>query len=205
MNAHLSLVSKICTELENHVCVNEKDLAEFIIYFAEKNDTFETIKNALVKTGAEFSDSCIANLLRIIQDMEPKRQKESSPQSQNEEDWLAEMFSGQATPNDPKCEATVDEDEEEAIEIELVELEPPFLQGYGHMLRGFSPVIIKDPDGPMARTAAFHRALARAHRELWMHQGEQVNGSIPTGFNQNWIDPFAEAYGRNLAANRHGI
>lgn len=28
---HLSLVSKICTELDNHYNMNDKDLAEFII------------------------------------------------------------------------------------------------------------------------------------------------------------------------------
>jgi hypothetical protein len=31
--------------------------AEFIIALAEKNDTFDTFKNVLVKNGAEFSVS----------------------------------------------------------------------------------------------------------------------------------------------------
>jgi ATP-dependent RNA helicase DHX8/PRP22 len=102
---HLSLVSKICTELENHLGLNDKDLAEFIIHLAEKNDTFETFKNALVENGAEFSDSFIVNLLRIIQHMKPKHQKESSPQLRNEKDRLAEKFPGLAIPNGPKCQS----------------------------------------------------------------------------------------------------
>ena len=102
---HLSLVSKICTELENHLGLNDKDLAEFIIALADKNDTFETFKKVLMENGAEFSDSFIANLLRIIQHMKPKRNKEASPQPQSERDRLAEKFPGLAIPNDPKLQA----------------------------------------------------------------------------------------------------
>jgi hypothetical protein len=49
----ISLVSKICTELENHLNLNDKDLAEFIIHLAEKNDTFDSFKKALHSNGAE--------------------------------------------------------------------------------------------------------------------------------------------------------
>ena len=74
----LSLVSKICTELENHLGINDKDLgecmerhiqlpsvysnfkkkcmrlAEFIIALAGKHRTLEKFKAALQKNGAEF-------------------------------------------------------------------------------------------------------------------------------------------------------
>lgn len=100
---HLSLVSKICTELENHLGLNDKDLAEFIIALAEKNDCFDAFKKVLVENGAEFSDSFIANLLRIIQHMKPKHHQECQPQ--NERDRLAEKFPGLAIPNDPKFES----------------------------------------------------------------------------------------------------
>ena len=50
----LSLVSKVCTELENHLGVGEKDLAEFIISLAEKNKTLEKFRSALIKNGADF-------------------------------------------------------------------------------------------------------------------------------------------------------
>ena len=50
----LSLVSKICTELENHLGVGNKDLAEFIIALAGKTGTFEKFKAALLKNGADF-------------------------------------------------------------------------------------------------------------------------------------------------------
>ena len=50
----LSLISKICTELENHLGINDKVLAEFIIAQAEKHSSFEKFKASLVKNGAQF-------------------------------------------------------------------------------------------------------------------------------------------------------
>lgn len=49
----ISLVSKICTELENHLGISDKDLAEFIIHLAEKNDTFDAFKKALHESGGD--------------------------------------------------------------------------------------------------------------------------------------------------------
>lgn len=50
----LSLISKICTELENHLGINDKVLAEFIIAQAEKHSSFEKFKASLLKNGAQF-------------------------------------------------------------------------------------------------------------------------------------------------------
>ncbi|CAD6208303.1 GSCOCG00003312001-RA-CDS [Cotesia congregata] len=70
---HLSLVSKICTELENHLGLNDKDLAEFIIHLATENPTPDGFKQALRENGGELSDSFMDNLLRIIQHMKPSK------------------------------------------------------------------------------------------------------------------------------------
>jgi ATP-dependent RNA helicase DHX8/PRP22 len=96
----------------------------------------------------------------------------------------------------------------EDIEIEMVEDEPPFLQGHGHghMLHDLSLVrIVRNPDGSLARAAIMQIALAKKSRELKMLQREQEMDSIPTGLNKNWIDPLPEADVRTLAANMHGI
>ncbi|RMX42316.1 hypothetical protein pdam_00014654 [Pocillopora damicornis] len=68
----LSLVSKICTELDNHLGINDKDLAEFIIMLGERNSTIDKFQAALAENGAEFPDSFASNLLRLIQKMKPK-------------------------------------------------------------------------------------------------------------------------------------
>ncbi|XP_049866701.1 ATP-dependent RNA helicase DHX8 [Pectinophora gossypiella] len=108
---HLSLVSKICTELDNHLGLNDKDLAEFIIDLADKNPTFDAFKKALIENGAEFSDSFMTNLLRIIQHMKPTN---SATQKCNEplesKDPLAAKFPGLAIPNDKPQKFSSDEE-----------------------------------------------------------------------------------------------
>ncbi|VDO28439.1 unnamed protein product [Haemonchus placei] len=71
----LSLVSKVCSELDNHFGIKDKDVAEFIIELATINNTFEKFKRALDEQGLgeQFDDSLIANLLRLIQHMLPKK------------------------------------------------------------------------------------------------------------------------------------
>ncbi|PBC27300.1 ATP-dependent RNA helicase DHX8 [Apis cerana] len=97
---HLSLVSKICTELENHLGLNDKDLAEFIIHLAEKNNTFDKFKKVLIENGAEFSESFMANLLRIIQHMKPTKSQEKLSKSTTKQDELAQKFPVLALPNE---------------------------------------------------------------------------------------------------------
>ena len=88
---NLSLVSKICTELENHLGMNDKDLgkrvilynstsfalwsiiynlrslkhtiAEFIIHLAGKCSTLEKFKKKLAENGAEFPVRTLENNL----------------------------------------------------------------------------------------------------------------------------------------------
>lgn len=125
---HLSLVSKICTELDNHLGLNDKDLgkevafcfdkisqnlftkisiiitllisAEFIIDIADKNPNFEAFKKALVENGAEFSDSFMTNLLRIIQHMKPVNNTSQALCESKSTHPLAEKFPGLAIPNE---------------------------------------------------------------------------------------------------------
>ncbi|KFD51542.1 hypothetical protein M514_07592 [Trichuris suis] len=63
---YISLVSKICTDLENHLGINDKDLAEFVIDLAKRNPTLEGFKSALAENGAEFDDSLSSSLLRRV-------------------------------------------------------------------------------------------------------------------------------------------
>uniref|UniRef100_A0A915AD75 RNA helicase n=2 Tax=Parascaris univalens TaxID=6257 RepID=A0A915AD75_PARUN len=71
----LSLVSKVCIELENHFNVGDKDVAEFIIHLATEYPTFDKFKKAIHNEGLgdQFDDSLLANLLRLIQHMQPKK------------------------------------------------------------------------------------------------------------------------------------
>ncbi|VDL79433.1 unnamed protein product, partial [Nippostrongylus brasiliensis] len=80
---HLSLVSKVCSELDNHFGIKDKDVAEFIIDLATANKTFDKFKRALDEQGLgeQFDDSLTANLLRLIQHMLPKAKSKKGPKN----------------------------------------------------------------------------------------------------------------------------
>ncbi|XP_043483846.1 ATP-dependent RNA helicase DHX8 [Leptopilina heterotoma] len=120
---HLSLVSKICTELENHLGINDKDLAEFIIHLSEKNSTFEGFKKVLNENGAEFSDSFVQNLLRIIKHMKPTP-AQASPPAKSRKDELSTKFPGLALPNErPDEKISNDDDDDDIINQAMASLE----------------------------------------------------------------------------------
>ncbi|KAK7010900.1 ATP-dependent RNA helicase DHX8 [Biomphalaria glabrata] len=111
---YLSLVSKVCTELENHLGISDKDLAEFIIDLADKNNTFVSFKKALEEKEAQFSDSLIANLLRLIQKMKPKpksfEEVEKELDTKDDPDLKKKLFPGLALPNDPNVRKMLDDE-----------------------------------------------------------------------------------------------
>ncbi|KAJ8917644.1 hypothetical protein NQ315_005091 [Exocentrus adspersus] len=123
---YLSLVSKVCTELENHLGMNDKDLAEFIIHLSEKNNTPDSFKKALIENGAEFSDSFMSNLLRIIQHMKPKNGKPGEDVKEYEKDTLAYKFPGLAIPNEQQKPLTDIETVTEEAEEDVTDLMSQF-------------------------------------------------------------------------------
>nr|XP_046233744.1 ATP-dependent RNA helicase DHX8-like [Scatophagus argus] len=102
---YLSLVSKVCTELENHLGISEKDLAEFIISLAEKHPTFEEFKAVLTENGADFTDTLVGNLLRLIHTMRalPSTSKAHQPEvkPKSEKDKLKEKYPALCQPDAP--------------------------------------------------------------------------------------------------------
>ncbi|XP_055746856.1 ATP-dependent RNA helicase DHX8 [Salvelinus fontinalis] len=126
---YLSLVSKVCTELDNHLGISDKDLAEFVISLAEKQPTFDGFKSLLLKNGAEFTDSLVGNLLRLIQTMRPPSKastnKASEPvvKQKSEKDKLKELFPALCRPDDSAPEAILDEDDVKIADAAMKELE----------------------------------------------------------------------------------
>ncbi|XP_053197870.1 ATP-dependent RNA helicase DHX8-like [Scomber japonicus] len=127
---YLSLVSKVCTELENHLGISEKDLAEFIISLAEKHPTFAQFKAVLTENGADFTDTLIGNLLRLIQTMRPSpstskaSQQEVKPKSEKEK--MKEKYPALCKPDAPAWTIPphhIDKDDEQVAAAAMKELE----------------------------------------------------------------------------------
>ncbi|GAB2225160.1 hypothetical protein Droror1_Dr00005948 [Drosera rotundifolia] len=66
---YLSLVSKICSELETHLGVGDKVLAEFIIDLGRDCETESELDEKLKENGAEFPDYFVRTLLTIIKEI----------------------------------------------------------------------------------------------------------------------------------------
>ena len=69
----LSLVAKVTSELHNHLGINDKVLAEFVIDQHLKSESFEGFKQNLKQMGADFPPSLFESLDRLILTMHPTR------------------------------------------------------------------------------------------------------------------------------------
>ena len=81
--AHLSLVNKVTTELENHIGIADKTLSEFIIDLAGKHTDPRAFQKALEDAGAELSFDLVRSLLGIIQRMKPGGSKGGGSSSES--------------------------------------------------------------------------------------------------------------------------
>lgn len=120
----LSLVSKICVELENHLGINDKDVAEFIISLAEANKRLDKFKKALEENGGDqFADSFVESLWRLIQHMMPSLTSSSTisikedDKPKTEKDRKREILPFLALPNDPKVIHMLDDELKPPVKV----------------------------------------------------------------------------------------
>lgn len=105
-----SLVSRVTTELQNHLGINDKTLAEFVIDHHLKCSSLADFKSSLQAKGAEFPQSLLDSIDRLVLTMHPKynsKQMSSGDriEKQEEDDTLddiekkARVFKGLAVPD----------------------------------------------------------------------------------------------------------
>ncbi|KHN98470.1 ATP-dependent RNA helicase DHX8 [Metarhizium album ARSEF 1941] len=68
----LSLVSKVASELQNHIGINDKTLAEFLISQRLESSSTDDFRKKLDKIGADFPPSLVDSLDRLVLAMHPK-------------------------------------------------------------------------------------------------------------------------------------
>ncbi|ELR22169.1 ATPdependent RNA helicase DHX8, putative [Acanthamoeba castellanii str. Neff] len=118
----LSLVSKICTELENHLGagMSDKVLAEFIVDIAEKNPTLPAFSGALSENGADFPEVLVEKLFHIIQRMKPSKAQSGGSAAPAQvaaahSNVLANQFPGLAVPDNYAARMMKIVEEEEPV------------------------------------------------------------------------------------------
>jgi ATP-dependent RNA helicase DHX8/PRP22 len=68
----LSLVSKVTSELENHLGIKDKTLAEFVIAQQTECSSLEEFQKKMEDMGADFPQSLIESVDRLVRTMHPK-------------------------------------------------------------------------------------------------------------------------------------
>ncbi|MCJ1448840.1 MAG: DEAH-box ATP-dependent RNA helicase prp22 [Stictis urceolatum] len=80
----LSLVSKVTSELQNHLGINDKTLAEFIIAQHLKCNTLADFKSWLKEIYDDFPQSLVESVDRLVLTMHPRYGKASGAQTDKE-------------------------------------------------------------------------------------------------------------------------
>ncbi|KAI3622057.1 atp-dependent rna helicase dhx8 [Moniliophthora roreri] len=127
----LSLVSRVTQEIENYIGVNDKVLAEFVIdLHGQSNKSLSEFKSKLQAVGAEFPDSFVENVDRLILSLHPKHKKKLATNGEvaakgdgelTEEERKRRMFPGLALENQ---------------EVEPVVSDDVFLKELGDLVSG---------------------------------------------------------------------
>lgn len=94
----LSIVSKISSELSNHIGLQDKVLAEFILHLHETAKDLEAFKEALGGMGADFPESFVENLDRLIRTLQPNKGGKAPVKKPSTQD--TGKFPGLAIPDD---------------------------------------------------------------------------------------------------------
>jgi ATP-dependent RNA helicase DHX8/PRP22 len=67
----LSCVNKVTQELENHIGIQNRDLAEYIIHLAKESKDVDSFDAALKENDADFNLSLVTTLFQLIRRMQP--------------------------------------------------------------------------------------------------------------------------------------
>ncbi|MCJ1314241.1 DEAH-box ATP-dependent RNA helicase prp22 [Agyrium rufum] len=97
-----------------------------------------------------------------------------------------------------------DFEEEEDVDIEVREEEPPFLAGQTKQSLELSPIrVVKAPDGSLNRAAMAGTSLAKERRELRQAetQDKQAEKASQVDLNAQWQDPMISAEQRKFASD----
>ncbi|XP_052729023.1 probable pre-mRNA-splicing factor ATP-dependent RNA helicase DEAH5 [Vigna angularis] len=224
---YLSLLSKVCVELESHTGAADKVLAEFIIHLARSSDNLHHFNAVLNENGAHFPDYLVRTLFTLVRAvLEPAKTESKAKQEDSggsslkplkrissPEKGEAKQFTAAGNLSSPYKDEEGDglprqevDDDDEDFEIELNDDAPAFLQGQTKHSMDMSPLkIFKNPEGSLLRSAALQSALAKERREVREQQHRSLFDSIPKDLNRAWEDPMPEKGERHLAHELRGV
>ncbi|ERT03210.1 hypothetical protein HMPREF1624_01516 [Sporothrix schenckii ATCC 58251] len=82
----ISLVAKVASEMENHVGMNDRDVAEFIIAQRLASDSFRAFKKKLVELNVDFPPSLVESIDRLVCTLHPEMRNRSQKDAKDGSD-----------------------------------------------------------------------------------------------------------------------
>ncbi|KAF4461739.1 ATP-dependent RNA helicase DHX8 [Fusarium albosuccineum] len=144
----IGLLNKVASELQNHLGVSDKALAEFIIAQRLEADTFDSFKMRLTEIGGEtFPLSLIQSIDRLVRMIHPSMKARATdesdqPKNQHFVEETAHVFSGLALPDKALSPDPIDKALHalEALEPKIRQEIPQRRNDDHHRSRSRSPV-----------------------------------------------------------------
>ncbi|KAK4048083.1 DEAH-box ATP-dependent RNA helicase prp22 [Microbotryomycetes sp. JL201] len=96
----LSLVNALTKELVNHTGLSDRTLAEFLIHLHSDAKSYDEFKDKVKQVGADFPDSFLASVDRLILSMHPKYKKKQKKKN-DADDNTAKAKSAGTADDDP--------------------------------------------------------------------------------------------------------
>lgn len=91
----LGLVNKVVSELQNHLGINDKTLADYIISERVRSDTTESFKESMTAlVGDSFPPSLIESIDRLVRMMHPKLKKQTADEHaepSNQQSFMSDL------------------------------------------------------------------------------------------------------------------
>ena len=75
---YFGLISRLCKELENHIGVSDKVLAEYVVDLHRKSNGPDSFKDLLENSGGSFTDSFTGHLYETIRCADPRQKNKPS-------------------------------------------------------------------------------------------------------------------------------
>lgn len=177
----LSLVSKVTSELQNHLGINDKTLAEFVIAQHSECSSLKDFKAHMGTMGADFPQSLLESLDRLILTMHPKFKRKTNGDGaaaeKSDEIVLDEIekrtriFKGLAVPDkDQQWEEELGEPSSELNSVKIAALDDTFA-----MLEGLAGKPLQRQDKHDSRKRSRSPSLERKSKRRSAHGRSKEN------------------------------
>ena len=209
----LSLVSKVTSELGNHLGISDKTLAEFIIAQHEGCASVDEFRKKLDAVGAEFPESLVESVDRLVRTMHPKYKGKGARNgaSNGKIEVKEKVFRGLAIP-----------DKEPVVMDDGIDDTMALLEGLGGKTRGEKKRVDVDDDmalleglGAKARGDRPTRQTKKRSRspedeDRGRRKGRRRSPAPEHDYNggpkhdDRWADEDVDEYGRARRGGRDG-